>query len=136
MFKFFARNSHAAIFFFRLGVGIVFIYRGYLKLFAAGAPQSAANYMAQIGIPFPTVAAYLSGGAEFFGGIMVLLGLLTRQASLFLIFNMIVAITVAHRNDSYRAMEHAVQMLILSVGTLYSGSGSFSLESLVKKHGD
>lgn len=119
-----------------MGAAMVFVYHGYLKLWAPGAPQRAMDAFAAWGIPFPQVTVYLSGGVEFFGGLMVGLGLLTRQASVLLIINMLVAVFVAHRNDSYRVMEHAVQMLVLAVGTTFSGSGSWSLESLVKKHGD
>lgn len=136
MLRFFQKYSHVSVFFLRLGVAMVFIFHGYNKLFGPGAPQKMVDYLSRIGMPLPTALAYMAGGAEFFGGIMVGLGLLTRQASLFLIIMMLIAIFFVHRNDPYREMEHAVQMLVLSIGTLYSGSGSFSLENLVKKHGD
>lgn len=135
MFQFLAKNSHVNVLFLRLGVSLVFVYRGYNKLFGIG-PVKTAQYFDSVGIPLASVAVYVSGSVEFFGGLMVGLGLLTRQASLFLLLNMAVAIFVAHRADSYPAMEHAIQMAILSVATLFSGSGRWSLESLVRKHGD
>lgn len=136
MFRFFQKYSHVSVFFLRLGVAMVFVYHGYHILFGSGAPQKMIDFLTRNGIPFPTLGAYLAGGIEFFGGIMIGLGLLTRQASFLVILVMIVAIFFVQRNDPYRELEHAVQMLILSIGTLYSGSGSFSLENLVKKHGD
>ena len=136
MFRFFQKYNHVSIFFLRMGVAMVFVYHGYHKLFGSGAPQKMIEYLTRIGMPLPTVGAYLAGGVEFFGGIMIGLGLLTRQASLLVIVVMLVAIFFVQRNDPYREVEHAVQMLVLSIGTLYSGSGSFSLENLVKKHGD
>ncbi len=136
MFSFFQRHAHAAIFFLRAGSGMVFIYHGYLKIFAAGGIERFASYLGGHGFPFSQALAYLSGGAEFFGGCMVALGLLTRQASMILIINIGVLLIFIHRRDAYPQMEQEVQMLILSIATLYSGSGSFSLEGLVKRHGD
>jgi putative oxidoreductase len=136
MFRFFQKYSHVNVFFLRLGVAMVFVFDGYNRLFGPGSPHKMIDYLTRIGMPLPTVGAYLAGGIEFFGGIMIGLGLLTRQASFCVILVMLVAIFFVHRNDPYREMEHAVQMLVLSIGTLYSGSGSFSLENLVKKHGD
>ena len=136
MFRFFQQHSQKGILFLRLGKALVFVYHGYMKLWAPGGTGRAMDAFAAWGIPLPQISVYLSGGAEFFGGVMIGLGLLTRQASLFLIIDMLVAIFVAHRNDPYGQTEHAIQMLVLSIGTLFSGSGPWSLESLVKKHGD
>ncbi|HMW34374.1 MAG TPA: DoxX family protein [bacterium] len=136
MFSFFQRHSHIAVLFLRIGTGFVFIYHGYNKIFAPGGIERFTGYLSGLGFPLPSVLAYTSGGVEFFGGCMLALGLLTRQASLLLIVNMLVAVFIAHRHDTYPQKEHAIQMLVLSIGTLYSGSGAFSLENLVKKHGD
>lgn len=136
MFSFFQRHAHIAVLFLRLGTGTVFIYHGYSKIFASGGIERFTGYLTSLGFPLPSILAYTSGGVEFFGGCMLALGLLTRQASLLLIINMLVAVFIAHRHDAYPQKEHAIQMLVLSIGTLYSGSGAFSLENLVKKHGD
>ncbi len=135
MFQFLSRNSHLSVLFLRIATSMVFVYRGYGKLFGAG-PAKTAQYFDSIGIPFASAAAYVSGSIEFFGGLMVGLGLLTRQASLLLLVNVLVAVFIAHRGQPYAAKEHAVQMAMLAVGTLFSGSGRWSLESLVRKHGD
>ncbi len=135
MFKFFSRYSDFSILFFRFGIAMVFIFHGYGKLFSPGGLEQFSGYLNQLGFPLPKLMAYLAGGAEFFGGIMIALGLFARLASLFLIITMAVAVFV-HRNDGYSGMEFAVHMLVLSVATLFSGSGKYSLESLVKKHGD
>jgi len=135
MFRFLAKNNYLGIPLLRVGVAVVFIYHGYHKLFGLG-PVKTAQYFDSVGIPLSSIAAYVSGSAELFGGVMVGIGLLTRQASLFLIIDMLVAIFVAHRADVYPAQEHAIQMAILSLATLFSGSGRWSLENVVRKHGD
>lgn len=135
MFRFFSRHSDKSILFFRLAVAMVFVFHGYNKLFAPGGPEQFSGYLNQLGFPMAKWMAYLAGGAEFFGGIMIGLGLFARIASLFLLVTMAVAVCV-HRHDNYQNMEFAAHMLVLSVATLFSGSGKYSLESLVKKHGD
>jgi putative oxidoreductase len=135
MLKFFSRHSDWSILFFRIGIAMVFIYHGYGKLFAPGGLDQFTGFLNQLGFPLPKIMAYLAGGAEFFGGIMIGVGLFARVASLFIIITMMVAVFV-HRNDGYAGMEFAVHMLVLSIGTLFSGSGKYSLESLVKRHGD
>jgi putative oxidoreductase len=138
MFRFFQQNSHLAILFLRLGIAIIFVMHGYRELYAPGGHAETTRYFGELGIPLPEVSAYVSAGAEFFGGCMIGLGLLTRVASLVLILNMLVAIVVVGlvRHQPFYEWRDAVQMMILSVATLFSGSGTWSLESLVKKHGD
>ena len=85
--------------FLRLALGITFTAHGAGKLFGAfGGPgvQGFAGLLQQIGVPYPQLSAYLAGGAEFFGGILLILGLFTRLASVFLLITMLVAIFKVH----------------------------------------
>ena len=77
-----------ALLLLRLGVGGVFLQQGYLKLFRE--PAKWLHWFPQHG--FPSYFAYLAGGIEFFGGILLILGLLTRVAGLFLAVEMAVAV--------------------------------------------
>jgi len=138
MFRFFQTNSHLAVVFLRLGIAIIFVLHGYHNLYAPGGHAATVNFFTELGIPLPEISAYISSGAEFFGGLMIGLGLLTRIASVVLAVNMLVAILVAHlaRHEPFYEWKDAAQMLILCIAALFSGSGSWSLESLVKRHGD
>lgn len=49
------------------------------------------GFFTQIGIPFPEVNAYIVASVELFGGLFLILGLLSRLAPLPIIFSMIVA---------------------------------------------
>ena len=60
-----------ALLFLRLALGMIFIFHGYPKLFTH--PQQTAEAFAKMG--FPGYFAYLAGVFEFFGGIMLLVGL-------------------------------------------------------------
>src|SRR5437763_15797531 len=75
----------------RIVVGIVFLAHGSQKLFGMGIP-AVAGMFGHMGIPLPTVAAALSIGAEFLGGLFLVLGLFTRFAAGALVINMAVAV--------------------------------------------
>jgi putative oxidoreductase len=80
----------------RLTVGLVFIGTGWGKLHSLG---DVTDFFASLHIPAPGFNARLAAGTEFFGGILVLVGLGTRFASLPLAFTMVVAILTAKRGD-------------------------------------
>jgi putative oxidoreductase len=84
----FEKLKPLALFLLRMGVGTVFLSQGYLKLF--GSPAKWLLWFPQHGFPF--YFAYLAGGMEFFGGILLILGLLTRVAGLLLAVEMGVAV--------------------------------------------
>src|SRR5579872_6832592 len=79
----------------RVMVGVVFLAHGAQKLFVYGIPGTA-GFFAHAGIPFPMVSAVLSIGAEFLGGLFLILGLFTRPAAAVLVINMAVAVFAVH----------------------------------------
>jgi putative oxidoreductase len=78
--------------FARITVGWVFMWSGWGKL--NNLPQIVENFISW-GIPFPQLLTPLVSGVEFFGGIFLLLGLLTRISAGALGVTMIVAIKSA-----------------------------------------
>jgi putative oxidoreductase len=75
--------------FARITVGWVFLWSGWGKL--NNLPQVIENFVGW-GIPLPGVLAPFVSGVEFFGGLLLLLGLLTRISAGALGITMIVAI--------------------------------------------
>jgi putative oxidoreductase len=75
--------------FARITVGWVFLWSGWGKL--NNLPQVIENFIGW-GIPLPGVLAPFVSGVEFFGGLFLLLGLLTRISAGALGITMIVAI--------------------------------------------
>jgi len=57
-----------------------------------------------LGLPFPEVMAYLAWGAEYFGAILLLLGLAVRWVSIPLMITMIVAATTVHWSNGWLAI--------------------------------
>ena len=82
--------------FARITVGWVFLLSGWGKL--NNLPQVTENFVGW-GIPFPHFFTPLTSGIEFFGGLFLLLGLLTRISAGALGVTMIVAIKAAEWSD-------------------------------------
>jgi putative oxidoreductase len=89
----------------RFVLGFVFVAHGAQKLFGwfgGGGIDGTAAFFKSIGIPAEHVFAVLVGLTEFFGGLLILTGLLTVAASLALIVDMAVAIaTLKHAHGFF-----------------------------------
>lgn len=60
--------------------------------------ERTSAFLASLDIPWPDANAYLVGSVEFFGGILLMVGFLTRLAAFPLAITMIVAYVTAHKN--------------------------------------
>jgi putative oxidoreductase len=80
----------------RITVGLVFLETGWGKLHDL---QKVIDYFTELGIPAPGLQAPFVAGVEFVCGLLVLVGLATRLASIPLIGTMTVAIITARRED-------------------------------------
>ena len=80
----------------RIVAGYVFMLSGWSKLHSL--PQITENFI-NWGIPFPHILTPFVSGVEFFGGICLILGLLTRIAGGMLAGTMVVAIISAKLMD-------------------------------------
>lgn len=123
----------------RLAVGFGFFFTGMAKL--ANVEQTAA-FFNDLHIPFSTFHAYLVGGIETVGGVMLILGLGARLAAAVLAIVMVVAYLTAHIES--------VRMLLVNPGLvtqdtpfpfLFSvliilafGPGIFSIDALSKRY--
>jgi putative oxidoreductase len=76
----------------RITVGVVFTQTGWQKLNAL--PRMIQNFR-DWGIPAPEIFTPLASGIEFVGGLLLLVGLLTRFAAVPLMIVMVVAIVSA-----------------------------------------
>jgi putative oxidoreductase len=86
-----------------------------------------------LGFPAPEVFAWASGLAEFGGGLLLAMGLLTRPASLIVAFNMAVAAFLQHADDPFGGKEKALLFLAIAVCFLLTGPGRFSLDALLNR---
>jgi putative oxidoreductase len=80
-------------------------------------------------VPWPEVAVPIAGTIELVGGLLLVVGLLTRPAALVLAFNMIGALATAGRVEggSFHLV-YAPVLLALMVFLLWAGPGRLSLD--------
>ena|SRR3989338_2296661 len=124
----------------RVVLGITLTYHGYGKLFVKGALLGTAQFFAAIGIPLANYAAVLVAFVEFFGGLLLLAGLLTRWVSVLLIIEMLVAFFKVHLKQGLlitpQAYGYEFILLILTVLVviLFNGPGEISLGKMLSKN--
>ncbi len=80
----------------RIVVGWVFLWAGWQKL--NFLPRMIENFR-EWGIPAPEILTPLASGIEFVGGLLLLVGLFTRIASIPMMVVMLVAIAAAKWSD-------------------------------------
>src|SRR5260370_31024125 len=92
LLRYLDRLQPLALFFVRLTLGAIMVSHGYHKVF--GGLHHHAQFVASLGLPAWT--AYLSAFTEFFGGLLVLVGLFTRAAAFAICIDLGVAIAKVH----------------------------------------
>ena len=106
---------------------------GYGKI--TGGPErweGLGSSMSYFGIEFlHTFWGFMAAFAEFFGGLLLLLGLFYRPALVLLAITMIVA-TVHHieSGDPLTTISHSMKMGIVFIGLLFLSPGRFSIDHL------
>ena len=90
MSRFFGVASYtASVVFIRLAVGLIFFTQGILKYMD---PHMGVLRFGRIGFPYPNFTAHFVGTFEIICGLLVLLGLFTRLASIPLLIIILTAI--------------------------------------------
>jgi len=97
--------------------------------------DAVAGWFGSIGIPFPTLNAYMSATTEITGVVLLTLGLFTRLISIPLIVVMIVAIVTVHWSNGFSAGNNGFEiplyyMLFLALFASL-GAGKLSLDYLL-----
>jgi putative oxidoreductase len=123
----------------RLMVGAVFLSEGIQKFLFPDI--RGAGRFEKIGLPSPEFLGTFVGSFEIVCGALILLGLLTRLASIPLIIIMLVAITTTKSevlaNDGFWAMMHGSRtdwsMLLGSIFLLIKGAGAYSVDQSLQR---
>ena len=129
------RQIDTALAVLRVVLGITFILHGGQKLFVYGF-SGVSGAFAQMGIPAPGLLGPFVAFVEFFGGIAILLGLLTRLAALGIGATMVVAILTVHLKNGFFAptgVEFPLSLLGSAIALIITGAGAFSLDALIGK---
>ncbi|MCY7329741.1 MAG: DoxX family protein [Saprospiraceae bacterium] len=97
--------------------------------------EKAADWADPIGVGAPTSLALAIFG-ELVCGILIMLGLLTRLATIPAIITMLVAVFFVHWNDPLADKEHALLYFFAYAAIFFLGSGRYSLDAVLAKRKD
>lgn len=85
------------------------------------------------GLPWPDGAVFLAGTVELVGGLLLLVGFLTRPAALVLALNMVVAIATAGRVEGGTFhLGVGPAMLVATLFLLWAGPGALAVDNRVR----
>ncbi len=134
----FTSNNSVSSLVLRVPVGIILTAHGAQKLFAwfgGYGLEGTGQWMESIGLAPGFLMALLAGSAEFFGGLALILGALTRPAALVSAFTMVVAIFSVHASNglfmSNNGYEFALSLLAATAALTIQGGGKFSVDGLI-----
>lgn len=99
--------------------------------------EAISEWFSSIGIPAPTLNAYLATYTELLGSIFLVLGFATRFISIPLIITMLVAINTVHWTNGFEAAENGFEIplyyIVMLTTLFFTGPGRLSMDHLLKK---
>ena len=141
--KLIATDNDIATTILRLVVGVVFFAHGAQKMLGwyggYGFSGTMGFFTGMMHIPAPF--AFLAIAAEFFGGLGLIFGLLTRVAAFGIFCNMAVAVAMVHHNfglfmnwtgaQKGEGYEYHLLVLAMMVFLMIRGAGTASVDRLL-----
>jgi putative oxidoreductase len=116
----------AGLLWLRVLTGAAMAYHGYGKVFG-GHMDKMIEGVAGMGFPSPVFFAWAAAMSEFGGGILLVLGLFTRLAALFILITMGVAVFVVHGKDPFTVKELALAFFVNAGALFIMGGGKYKL---------
>jgi putative oxidoreductase len=139
-----ATSSDVTLTLMRLVLGVVFFAHGAQKMlgwFGGYGFHGTMGFFEHLGLPAPVV--FLIICTEFFGGLGLIVGLLTRIAALGIGVEMIGAIFIVHLpngffmnwygNQKGEGFEYHLLVIALAATLLLRGAGKFSIDHALSK---
>lgn len=122
------------LFFIRLALAYGFYMPAMMKW---GNINGIAEWFGSLGIPMPTLNAYLAASTEMAAVILLPLGLATRLISIPLMITMVVAIVTVHLGNGFNAGDNGFEIplyyLLMLLLLLITGPGKISIDYLIKR---
>ncbi|CAN5647315.1 hypothetical protein BH10ACI4_BH10ACI4_02830 [soil metagenome] len=110
----------------RLALGLSMTVHGYDRVISHGALGRFAHTIAGLGLPY--WLGYVSAYTEFVGGMLLVLGLLTRFAAGMVAINMLVAFFLVGIHQGSGIYNYILALAALAIMLLFYGAGSLSLD--------
>jgi len=141
--KFLVTDDNAATAILRLVLGVVFFAHGAQKMlgwFGGYGFSGTMGYFTGTA-HIPAVYAFLAIAAEFFGGLGLIFGFLTRIAAFGISVNMLVAIATVHGAMGFfmnwtgaqkgEGFEYHLLVLAITAFLMIRGAGAFSIDRAI-----
>jgi putative oxidoreductase len=138
--KLICTENDAATAILRLALGVVFFAHGAQKMlgwFGGSGFSGTMSFFTET-MHIPAVLAFLAIAAEFFGGLGLIVGLLSRVAALGITVNMVVAIAMVHHQFGFfmnwfgaqkgEGYEYHLLVIAMAVLVILRGAGAVSLD--------
>ncbi len=122
----------------RVSLGVIFMAHGAQKLFGGfggkGLQATAELFATKLGMTPGMLWAALASGGEFFGGLLVLIGLFTRLGALNIAVVMLVAMLRVHWGAFFMpgGIEYTLALLGSALALLIAGAGPASFDAMLQ----
>lgn len=110
----------------RLALGLSMTVHGYQKVVPHGALNHYAHYIVTLGIPY--WLGYVSAFTEFVGGMLLVIGLLTRFAAALVAINMLVALFAVGIHQGFGIYNYIVALAAIAIMLVSYGAGAMALD--------
>ena len=144
MKKLLSTSNDKSLTILRLVLGVVFFVHGAQKMlgwFGGFGFHGTMGFFTHIGLPAPV--GFLVICAEFFGGLGLIVGLLTRVAALGILGDMIGAIFLVHLPNGFfmnwlgsqkgEGFEYHLLAVAIAAALVLRGAGAFSADGALSK---
>src|ERR1700733_1667013 len=119
----------------RLVVGVIMVAHGYTKIIPTGALYTFSHTVGRMQLP--VWLGYVAAFTEFFGGMLLILGLLTRIAALGTAIDMAVAIIKVHLHGGLmgpNSFALPLALFAISLMLVFTGCGWLGLDDFVGRN--
>jgi putative oxidoreductase len=131
------RSQPLALLAMRLALGAIMVAHGYHKVF--GGLHHHSQTVAGLGLP--AWLGYVSAFAEFFGGLLILVGFFTRAAAFFVFIDLAVAIWKVHLHNGLMGTpdrpgyEFTLAAAALAFALIFFGAGPIAIDHVLRGGG-
>ena len=112
--------------FMRLVLGVSMVFHGYSKVIPHGALNHYAHYITTLHLPY--WLGYVSAFTEFVGGILLIIGLLTRFAAALVAINMFVAFFTVGIHQGAGIYNYILALAAIATMLLFYGGGTLAID--------
>ena len=117
----------------RLVTGAVFIAHGLPKFGIGGGNglEGTAGWLGSIGVPLPMLSAILVASSEAIGGVLLIVGFMTRFVAATQVFAMLVAVFLVHWSNGFAGeggYQWAMLLGMAAFTLMMDGAGRFSID--------